>query len=143
MTRYLPFTNQYTMKKVHFILLILSAFLVACSDSGKIGLWDDNIELSQKEVQFTSSENSIVITTGKDGWWINGVSLDGNNDYEPLENVEGGFLVEEEEFLVERTGAKEIYIEMSANSTGSERVFIVGLQNGNYFDGVKITQAAK
>jgi hypothetical protein len=131
------------MNKPHFIVLILSVFLFSCSDSGEIGKWDDNIKLSQKEVQFTSAENSVVITTGQDGWWLLDVSLDGNTDFEPSENSEGLFLLEENEFIVERRSPKEIYIEMSANSTGSERILQIGLQNGNYFDGIKITQAAK
>jgi len=66
------------MKKAQFILLILTAVLFSCSDE-KDGDWDDNIGLSQKEVQFDASENSIVITTKGEGWWINDVSLNGKN----------------------------------------------------------------
>lgn len=37
------------MRKVNLILFFVTAFLFSCSDS-KDGIWEDNIELSQKEV---------------------------------------------------------------------------------------------
>lgn len=119
------------------------ALLFSCSDSNQDGDWDDNIELSQKEVQFTASENSILITTKKEGWWISGVYLNGNSNFEQTETADGRFLIIEDEFVVERTNSKELYIEMAENTTDSERILIIGLQNGNYFDGVRITQSAK
>jgi len=129
------------MKKVKFIFLILTV-LFSCSDE-KDGDWDDNIELSQKQVEFTAAENSVVITTKGEGWWIIDVSLDGRTDFEQTENSSGDFLMDENEFLIERRSPKELYIEMSANTTDSERKLLIGLQNGNYFDGVTITQSAK
>ncbi|MFD0932766.1 hypothetical protein ACFQ0R_09195 [Psychroflexus salinarum] len=130
------------MKKAQFILFILTAVLFSCSDE-KDGDWDDNIGLSQKEVQFNASENSIVITTKGEGWWINGVSLNGETDFEQTENSDGDFLVDENEFMIERRNSKELYIEMSPNTTGTERKLIIGLQNGNYFDGITIVQSAE
>ena len=130
------------MEKAQFILLILTAVLFSCSDE-KDGDWDDNIGLSQKEVQFNASENSIVITTKGEGWWINDVSLNGKTDFEQIENSNGDFLMDEKEFLIERRNSKELYIQMSPNTTGSERELLIGLQNGNYFDGVTITQSAE
>lgn len=118
------------------------AFLFSCSDS-EDGDWDDNIELSQKEVQFTASENSIVITTKQDGWWINDVSLNATTGFVETENSKGEFLMDEDEFLIERRNSKELYIEMSPNTTGSERKLTIGLQNGNYFDGITVTQSAQ
>lgn len=128
------------MKKANLILLILTAFLFSCSDE-KDGDWDDNIELSQKEVQFTATENSTVITTKRDGWWIYDVSLNGLTDFEQTDNSNGDFLMDENEFMIERRSSKELYIEMSPNTTGSERKLIIGVQNGNYFDGVTIKQS--
>jgi hypothetical protein len=130
------------MKKAHLVLLFITAFLFSCSDS-KDGIWEDNIELSQKEVQFNASEDSVIITTKKDGWWIVEVSLNGATDFEQTENSNGGFLMDENGFTIERRSPKELYIEMSPNSTSSERKLIISLQNGNYFDGVTIIQAAK
>ena len=130
------------MKKAHLILLIFTAVLFSCS-SEKEGDWDDNIELTQKEFQFTSSENSVIIKTKKEGWWINNVSLDGEMDYEETENSDGEFLIVADEFIVEKISSKEIYVKMKSNPTNSDRILKIGLQNGNYFDGVSITQSAK
>lgn len=128
------------MKKANFIFLILTALLFSCSDE-KEGDWDDNIELSQKQVEFTASENSIIITTKGEGWWINDVSLNGRTDFEQTENKNGDFLMDENEFMIERISSKELYIEMSPNTTDSERKLMIGLQSGNYFDGITITQS--
>jgi len=130
------------MKKAHLVLLFITAFLFSCSDS-KDGIWEDNIELSQKEVQFDASEDSITVTTKKDGWWIVEVSLNGATDFEQTENSNGEFLIADNEFTIERRSPKELYIQMSPNSTNSKRKLIISLQNGNYFDGVTIIQAAK
>ncbi|WP_373057665.1 hypothetical protein [Zunongwangia sp. H14] len=131
------------MKNSNFILfLVTTAVLFSCSPK-KEGDWDDNIELSRKEIQFSASENSVILNTGKEGWWITQVSLNGNSDYEQTENSDGEFFINEDEFLVERRSAKELYIEMSQNTTASERILIIGLQSGNYFDAVTITQSAK
>lgn len=130
------------MNNAHLILFFVTVFLFSCSDS-KDGIWEDNIELSQKEVQFGAAQDSVVVTTKKDGWWIVEVSLNGATDFEQIENFNGEFLMDENEFTVERRSPKELYIEMSPNSTSSERKLIISFQSGNYFDGVTITQAAK
>ena len=130
------------MKKAHLVLLFITSFLFSCSDS-KDGISEDNIELSQKEVQFDASEDSITVTTKKDGWWIVEVSLNGATNFEQTENSNDEFLMNENEFTIERRSPKELYIQMSPNSTSSERKLIISLQNGNYFDGITITQAAK
>jgi len=64
-------------------------------------------------------------------------------DFERSENSDGDFLMDEEEFLIERRNSKELYIQMSPNTTGSERKLLIGLQSGNYFDGVTITQSVE
>ena len=130
------------MKNAHLILLIFTSVFFSCS-SEKEGDWDDNIELTQKEFQFSSSENSVVIKTIKDGWWINTVSFNGETDYEQTENSDGRFLISGDEFMVERIGSKEIYVEMNANTSSSERTLKIDLQNGNYFDSISIIQSAK
>ncbi|MDX1718913.1 MAG: hypothetical protein R3353_02045 [Salegentibacter mishustinae] len=130
------------MKNAHLILFFVTVFLLSCSDS-KDGIWEDNIELSQKEVQFGASQDSVIVTTKKDGWWIVEVSLNGATDFEQMENSNGEFLMDENKFTIERRSPKKLYIEMSPNSTNSERKLIISLQNGNYFDGITIKQAAK
>jgi hypothetical protein len=128
------------LKLIGMVMVLISSF--SCSNSDRPdGDWDDNIKLSQKEAKLTSENDSIVITTEGEGWWINGVRLNGNSDFEVIENSNGQFLIDENEFKVDRRSSKELYIEMSNNTSGSERTLIISIQNGDYFDGIKITQS--
>lgn len=125
-----------------YSILVVSLFVfLSCSDDTD-GDWDDNIKLSQKTVELPADNSSFLITTEGTGWWINGVSFNGNIDHEVSENASGGFLIESDEFIVDRRAEKEIYIQLSENTTGTVRTLVVGLENGNYFDGISVTQLA-
>ena len=125
-------------------ILTLTVFFIAilsCSDS-KDGYWDDNIKLSQKEVQFSSEQNISEISTEGTGWWIGEISMDGALlDLNGVDTTKENFTIEETEFSIERKNATEIHIKMKQNQTELERVLSIGLQAGNYFDGIKITQS--
>lgn len=57
-------------------LFILMISYISCSNPDDlIGKWDDNIKLSQKEVQFSTDNNFAVISTEGKGWWIVGISM--------------------------------------------------------------------
>lgn len=131
------------MKK-YIILILIATLNFSCSDS-KDGDWDDNIEISQKEFQFDSLENIANITTGGDSWWISEVFFsDGQNfDLNNIDTSADSFSISESEFILERKNGKEISITLFENTTGAERTFTVGLQAGNYFDGIIITQSAE
>lgn len=126
--------------------LLMTIFLFSCSSEsgGEIGKWDDNIKLSQKEAQFSADKDSIVITTEGESWWISDISFNGNSDYNlgDLDTSQENFLIEDSQFSIERRNSTEIHIVMQRNDTGSERNLIIGLQAGDYFDGIKIVQAA-
>ena len=129
--------------------MFCSLFIVAiysCSNSKEtpIGLWDDNIKLSQKEAQFTTENDSIVITTEGEWWWIHEISLNENSNFDlsGIDTNAKNFIIDETEFKIERKNATEIHIEMTKNLTGSERVLIIGLEAGDYFDRIIITQSA-
>jgi hypothetical protein len=130
------------LKRIGLLIIIISAF--SCSKSEiPLGLWDDNIKLSEKEAQFSSGKNSIVINTEGEWWWIHEISLNGNSSFaiSGIDTTANNFIIEETEFTIERKNANEINIEMEKNETNSERILIIGLQAGNYFDGIKIVQA--
>ena len=129
------------MKK---LLLLLSLFaILSCSKDTPIGLWDDNIKLSQKEVEFDAKENTIVITTERAWWWIDEIHFNGSYiNYEDLDTTLDDFIIEEPEFKIERKNATEIHISMSENLSDNERVLIIGLEAGDYFDGIRVTQSA-
>lgn len=128
------------MKKI-ITLTVLFLIVLSCADS-KDGDWDDNIKLSQKEVQFSSAQNNIEISTEGTGWWVGEVSMDGELfDLNGIDTTKEKFTIEETEFSIERKNSTEVYISMQQNPTESARVLIIGLQSGNYFDGIKITQS--
>lgn len=132
------------MKKTYTIGLLILLFIgvTSCKDE-EDGKWNDNIELSQKEVNFTTEENQIVITTQGTGWWISEVTLDGNVQEDiSIDTTADNFIINTDEFSIERKNATDIYISMQSNLTETDRVLIIGLQDGNYFDGIKITQLA-
>tara|TARA_R110001606_G_scaffold20754_7_gene74018 strand:+ start:150 stop:542 length:393 start_codon:yes stop_codon:yes gene_type:complete len=128
------------MKK-NIILILLLLTILSCSDS-KDGDWDDNIKLSQKEVRFSSGQNIAAISTQGTGWWISEISMDGELiELNGVDTTKENFTIEGTEFTFERKNSKEIYISMKQNQTELERVLSIGLQAGNYFDGIKITQS--
>ena len=131
------------MKK---LLLLISLFtIISCSKDkdSLIGIWDDNIKLSQKEVEFDASENSITITTEGEWWWIDSIKFDGEYpSLEGLHNSSDDFIIEAPEFKIERKNSTEIYITMSENPGDSPRELRVVLEAGDYFDYIMVTQTA-
>lgn len=130
------------MFKKHLSLLMILISLFSCTKS-QDGKWDDNIKLSQKNVEFSATNDSIIITTDGESWWINNVFFNDSTDFEISENSSGRFLIQEDEFTVDRRSSTELYIEMTQNMKDSVRTLIIVLQNGNYFDGIKIIQLAE
>ena len=122
-------------------ILLLSLF--SCEEPD--GKWDDNIKLSEKEVSLSAEPNTVVITTGGTGWWIDGIGLDDNwnYDFSDIDTTKDNFMIEEDEFIIERKNTNEIHISMTENQSSFERVLTIGLQAGNYFDSIKIIQSSR
>ena len=118
--------------------------LLSCDSEEPIGKWEDNIKLSKKEVSISANANTVIITTEGTWWWIDGISLNGehNFDMSDIDTSRENFLIEETIFSIERRNAKEIHISMNKNDSGSERILAIGLQAGNYFDRITVIQAA-
>ncbi|MDX8338745.1 hypothetical protein SLH46_06105 [Draconibacterium sp. IB214405] len=130
------------MKK---LLLLFSLFtIISCNDKeSPIGIWEDNIKLSQKEVEFDANENSVTITTEGEWWWITDVRFNGTYiNLEDQDTNSDDFIIEETEFKIERKNATEIYITMSENTGDTERELGIELEAGDYFDHIKVTQSA-
>ena len=129
------------MKK-NIILILIVIFNMSCSDN-KDGDWNDYIKLSQKELRFDSLENSAIIMTEGDWWWISGIFFkDGQTfDLSNVDTTANNFTITESAFTLKRKNGKEISIKLYENTTGSERILKVGLQAGNYFDGITIIQS--
>lgn len=123
--------------------LLLISSLLSCESEQLDGKWDDNIKLSEKEVTVDGEASTIVITTEGTWWWIDGISLNGDwsFDFSDVDTTQDNFLIESDEFTIERKNATEINISLTENQTGSNRILIIGLEAGDYFDSIKITQS--
>lgn len=132
------------MKKNIFYLLLTAAlfFTISCSKGREIGKWDDNIKLSQKTASFSSNSNSITVTTETTGWWLDGITFNkANVDLKSIEKTAQNFVLVQPDFKVERKEGNKIIVTMNQNTTNAARLLSIGLQNGDYFDGITITQS--
>jgi hypothetical protein len=130
------------MKKIISILFLGFIFItfLSCSKN-EDGKWEDNIKLSTKLVEFNSSENLTTITTETNSWWLDGIAFNGNQiDLQQINQTSQNFIVENSDFTIERINGNIIKIKMNENSTSAERIINIALQNGNYFDGIKVIQ---
>jgi len=130
-----------------FYLIALSLFIYSCSNSNNDrpdGQWDDNIKLSEKDVTFKSTSDSITITTEGDWWWITGITI--NNEHFAIPdniNIQSdSYVIKQDCFTVEKKDKNTLYIELEENQTSAERIVVVELEAGDYFDRVIITQSA-
>lgn len=130
-------------KNISYLLLTAALFFtISCNKGREIGKWDDNIKLSQKTASFSSNSNSIIVTTETTGWWLDGITFNkANVDLKSIERTAQNFVVVQPDFKVERKEGNKIIITMNQNTTNADRLLSIGLQNGDYFDGVTITQS--
>lgn len=130
-------------KNISYLLLTAALFFtISCNKGREIGKWDDNIKLSQKTASFSSNSNSITVTTETTGWWLDGITFNkANVDLKSIERTAQNFVVVQPDFKVERKDGNKIIITLNQNTTNADRLLSIGLQNGDYFDGVTITQS--
>ncbi len=133
------------MKSV--IIFILGIYvLTSCSDKEElIGLWDDNIKLSTKNVDFKAQTDSVTITTEGDWWWIDCVSFEDSiytyYDREDIDLESESYSINEELFAIERRDKNTLFVKINENITGKVREMNISLEAGDYFDSVTIEQA--
>ncbi|SEF44918.1 hypothetical protein SAMN05421847_0030 [Halpernia humi] len=134
------------MKKIIFYLsfLFLGCFVISCDRTEPaIGKWEDNIKLSDKTATLSSGSNSIIISTQSTNWWLDSISLNGKIiDLQNIDRFSKNFLFSHSDFTVERKeDGKKIIISMNQNTANVERILVVRVEQGDYFDSVKVTQA--
>ena len=134
------------MKRIlRFTLLIISCITIYSCSEEKIGDWDDNIKLSTKAVEFSALSDSVKITTGGSRWRVSDISVNSAWFY-GFKNVNleaDSYIIQQDCFVVERRDKNTLYIKVDANPLSVQRIITVGLQAGDYFDRVKITQKPK
>ena len=130
-----------SIKKLNLFALAIVTITIIISCSKKDGDWEDNIELSQKEVNFDFGANSTTITTKGNSWWISNIRLnDEHINIEQVNTIEDSFDIIETEFSIFRRNATDVRIEVTENQSLEQREIIIGVQDGNYFDNIKIIQ---
>jgi hypothetical protein len=108
------------------------------------GKWDDNIKLSVRKVEFDASGDSATITTRGSWWWITDISVNNENYFNfGIDPDSESYSIKDGCFIVERRDSHSLFIKVDANSGNSVRVITVGLEAGDYFDRVTVTQKAK
>lgn len=134
------------MKRFILLCFVLLCFACKTEDEPIIGKCSDPIVPSPQKIDFSSEENSMQIKINHKFWWINGISLDKKHIELNDENMEGDrekFKIKNENFTIEKTNPTKIIVTMKENKTGKERTLWIGLQAGNCFSGLTVTQSSK
>lgn len=122
-------------------MLLVGLLFFSCEEEQSIGNWDDNIKLSQKEVEFDKENNSIKITTQGNWWWIDNLNFNGQDvTFDRETSKLKDFVIEKNEFKIERKNSQEIFINVRENKTGKDRILIITLEAGDYFDRIRVIQ---
>jgi hypothetical protein len=134
------------MKNIlHFTTLILFInTFYSCSEK-KVGNWDDNIKLSTKAIEFSASGDSVTIKTEGSWWWITDITVDSIYFYgfKGVDLQSDNYSIKQDCFDVERRDKNTLFIKVDANPLNVKRIITVGLEAGDYFDKITITQKSK
>ena len=133
-------------RNVFYLFIVLFVTCYSCSDTErKEGDWDDNIKLSVKTVELTAAADSVTITTGGSWWWVTDIAVNGDYDYdfEGIDLESDHYAIKGACYLVERRDKHTLFVKVDENLLDVDRVIRVGLEAGDYFDGVLITQKGK
>ena len=129
-------------RKLSIIVLIISIILIYSCTKDKEGDWQDNIKLSTKSVEFAALGDSVIIKTGGNWWWISDISVD-SVWYYGFKNVDlqaDNYSIKQDCFNVEHRDKNTLFIKITANPNKVKRIITIGLEAGDYFDRVTITQ---
>jgi len=133
------------MKKIAaFIIMFLVSAMLLTSCIIREGAWKDNIKLSDRSVEFSAQADSVIITTKGEWWWVCSISVDSNFFSGFTINPDSeNYKIEQDCFVVERRDKHTLFIRLDENPVNAVRIVRVGLEAGDYFDTVTITQKAK
>ena len=136
------------MKKILCVVCLVTCVTIfnSCSNKKELdGKWDDNIKLSTKTVDFNANTDSVIIKTGGSSWWILDISVDGKYYYGFVGvNLNADhYSIKQDCFVVDRRDKNTLFIKVQENPLSAKRIITIGLEAGDYFDRVFVTQAAK
>jgi len=126
------------MKKLYCFCFLLILLHYSCDKNEDVGYASDTIHLSSKMVHFSQESNKATITTKGSGWWFSSIIESNGEEISVVDHKQK--IIEGEWFLVERVSDKEIKIMVSENNSNSKRQITINLQDGNYYDSVRVEQ---
>jgi hypothetical protein len=131
-------------KRFSPLILVLPGVLFLWSCNLIDGKWDDNIKLSARKVEFRADGDSVIIKTRGTWWWVTDVTVNNRNYFNfGLDPDSKSYRIVNDCFVVERRDANTLFIKADANPRDSVRIITVGLEAGDYFDRVTVTQKAR
>jgi hypothetical protein len=130
---------KYNLTIKVFTLFFLNISISCTRTEGK---WNDIIKLSTKQATFQANGDSIEILTKGDWWWITDVSVNNNwfYNFQNINREDDSYKIIQDCFDVERRNKKSLFIKVDTNKSNTQRIITVGLEAGDYFDRVTITQ---
>jgi len=120
-------------------LLFVLLLLLSC------GRWSDNIKLSTKSAEFSGLGDSIVVTTKGTTWWLSEITIDSTEfyDFKSIDIHADNFLIKHDCVTFQRRNRSTMFIKLDPNPLPVNRIVIIGLEAGDYFDRVTIKQKPK
>ena len=128
------------MKQLITFCLLIIAFYSCAKGPG-----ENTIHLSTRTAEFNASGDSIIVKTGGNWWWVSDISVD-TTWYYGFTGVDlqaDSYKIKQDCFDVEHRDKNTLFIKVTANPNYSKRIVTVGLEAGDYFDKVTITQKSK
>jgi hypothetical protein len=128
--------------KILLSLTVITLIFTSCKETKKDGDWDDIIQLSKKSAEFNAIGDSVSITTGGDWWWITDISVNGTyySDFSNVDMESESYTITQDCYSVQRRDKNTLFIKIDSNPLNTNRIITVGLEAGDYFDQVTITQ---
>ena len=137
---------RFPAMKINLALsLNLILIITLCSCIKPKGIWEDNINLSVKTVEFSALSDSVVISTLGTSWYVSDVSVDNAwfYDFRDVNLQADSYVIKQDCFIVERRNKNKLFIKLEANPGNIQRIITVGVVAGDYGDRVTIIQKAK
>ena len=128
---------------IAFLLFLTLSFSCSSNLEGEYNCCNNNIILPQENIQFSSENNSVTITTKGKDWWLNSINLDGKRlDISHIDFTAKQYKITEPEFTFERKNSNDIIIVMNENNSKKERKLNILLQYHNILGYININQLA-
>jgi hypothetical protein len=128
--------------KILLSLTVITLIFTSCTEIKRDGDWDDVIQLSKKSAEFNAIGDSVSIITGGDWWWITDISVNGtyDNDFSNVNMESESDTITQDDISIQRRDKNTLFIKVDSNPLNTNRIITVGLEAGDYFDRVTITQ---